>query len=94
MSQSEPRPEVFISIDVETAGSVPSRFALLSIGACLVDDPEQAFYVEDAFGLSREFAGLANFQAVLSDATYYQALGTTLVFSLAGTAPTHGKPRS
>ncbi|MCK2042678.1 sn-glycerol-3-phosphate ABC transporter permease UgpA [Chromohalobacter sp. TMW 2.2308] len=44
---------------------------------------EQAFYVEDAFGLSREFAGLANFKAVLSDPTYYQALGTTLVFSLA-----------
>lgn len=44
---------------------------------------EQAFYVEDAFGLSREFAGLVNFKAVLSDPTYYQAAGTTLIFSLA-----------
>ncbi|WP_163650233.1 sn-glycerol-3-phosphate ABC transporter permease UgpA [Modicisalibacter sp. 'Wilcox'] len=43
---------------------------------------EQAFYVEDAFGLSRQFAGLANFVAVLQEPDYYQALGTTVVFSL------------
>lgn len=43
---------------------------------------EQAFYVEDAFGLSRQFAGLANFIAVLQEPDYYQALGTTVVFSL------------
>ncbi|MBZ9558760.1 MULTISPECIES: sn-glycerol-3-phosphate ABC transporter permease UgpA [Modicisalibacter] len=43
---------------------------------------EQAFYVEDAFGLSRQFAGLANFAAVLHEPDYYQALGTTVVFSL------------
>jgi DNA polymerase III epsilon subunit-like protein len=38
--------EIFISVDVETAGSVPGPFALLSIGACLVDDPETSFYIE------------------------------------------------
>jgi len=36
----------YISIDVETSGPAPSRYALLSIGACLVDDPDQSFYVE------------------------------------------------
>jgi ribonuclease T len=36
----------YISIDVETAGPSPSHFPLLSIGACRVDDSEQAFYVE------------------------------------------------
>ncbi|MGX5681275.1 3'-5' exonuclease [Schumannella luteola] len=41
-----PRPEFLISVDVETAGPVPSRFALLSIGACPVDRPELGFYVE------------------------------------------------
>jgi len=40
------RPECFVSVDIETAGPVPAKFAILSIGACLVDDPEQTFYVE------------------------------------------------
>lgn len=40
------RAEVLISVDVETAGSHVRRFALLSIGACLVDDPDTGFYVE------------------------------------------------
>lgn len=45
MPQS-PAPECYISVDVETAGPIPSRYALLSIGACLVDRPEEGFYVE------------------------------------------------
>ena len=36
----------YISIDVETSGPAPSRYALLSIGACLVDDPDRSFYIE------------------------------------------------
>lgn len=40
------RPEVFISVDVETAGPNPDHYSLLSIGACLVDDPDTSFYVE------------------------------------------------
>ena len=38
--------EVYISVDVETAGPCPSLYSLLSIGACLVTDPQAAFYVE------------------------------------------------
>lgn len=38
--------ELFICVDVETAGPTPGQFALLSIGACLVDDPSVTFYVE------------------------------------------------
>ncbi|UDF13683.1 3'-5' exonuclease [Antiquaquibacter oligotrophicus] len=45
MPQPEPA-ECFISVDVETAGPVPSLYSLLSIGACLVDRPEVSFYVE------------------------------------------------
>lgn len=41
-----PRPEVWISVDVETSGPAPSLHSLLSIGACLVDDPDTNFYVE------------------------------------------------
>ena len=33
-------------VDVETAGPVPGRYAMLSIGACLVEEPETSFYVE------------------------------------------------
>jgi DNA polymerase III epsilon subunit-like protein len=38
--------EVYISVDVETAGPVPSEYSLLSIGACMVADPHRTFYVE------------------------------------------------
>lgn len=38
--------ETFISVDVESAGPYPGRYSLLSIGACLVSDPQQGFYVE------------------------------------------------
>jgi DNA polymerase III epsilon subunit-like protein len=39
-------PEAYISVDVETAGPTPAEFALLSLGACLVDDPSRTFYAE------------------------------------------------
>jgi ribonuclease T len=38
--------EIFISVDVETAGPHPAGYALLTIGACLVSDPDRTFYVE------------------------------------------------
>ena len=38
--------ESYVSVDVEAAGPSPSQHALLSIGACLVSDPERCFYVE------------------------------------------------
>jgi ribonuclease T len=41
-----PRPEIRISVDVEASGPSPSTGSLLSIGACLVDDLEEAFYRE------------------------------------------------
>jgi DNA polymerase III epsilon subunit-like protein len=33
--------ETWISVDVETSGPTPSTGSMLSIGACLVDDPER-----------------------------------------------------
>ena len=38
--------EVLICVDVETAGPFPARYAMLSIGACLVKDIGETFYVE------------------------------------------------
>jgi DNA polymerase III epsilon subunit-like protein len=40
------RHERFISVDVETAGPTPGDYAMISIGACPVDEPERGFYVE------------------------------------------------
>lgn len=40
------RRETFISIDVETAGPIPGEYSMLSIGACLVDDPSRTFVCE------------------------------------------------
>ena len=40
------RPERFISVDVETAGPTPGTYAMISIGACPVDEPERGFYIE------------------------------------------------
>lgn len=39
-------PEVFVSIDVETAGPIPGEYSLLSIGACLVANPAVTFACE------------------------------------------------
>jgi ribonuclease T len=41
-----PQEPVYVVIDVEAAGPSPSRYALLSIGACTLGDPRQTFYVE------------------------------------------------
>lgn len=38
--------ETFISVDIESAGPYPGRYSLLSIGACLVENPEEGFYIE------------------------------------------------
>lgn len=38
--------ETYICVDVETAGPIPGQFAMLSIGACLVEDPSATFYLE------------------------------------------------
>lgn len=38
--------KTYICVDVETAGPIPSRYALLSIGACTLGSPRRTFYVE------------------------------------------------
>ncbi len=38
--------ETYVSVDIETAGPNPGDYALLSIGACLVDEPGRTFAVE------------------------------------------------
>ena len=42
----------------------------------------QSVFVEDAFGTSVEFVGLANFEALWNDALYARAFGTTALFSI------------
>lgn len=38
--------EIYVSVDIETSGPVPGIYSLLSIGACLVSNPENALYLE------------------------------------------------
>ncbi len=38
--------EIFVSVDVETAGPIPGEYSLLSIGACDVDDESRTFACE------------------------------------------------
>jgi DNA polymerase III epsilon subunit-like protein len=38
--------EVYISVDIEAAGPVPSAFSMLSLGAVVVGDLKKTFYVE------------------------------------------------
>jgi ribonuclease T len=38
--------EALVSVDVETSGNSPHTGSLLSIGACLVDDPDEGLYLE------------------------------------------------
>jgi DNA polymerase III epsilon subunit-like protein len=46
MSATQPPPEVYISVDVETAGPNPSQYSLLTIGACTIGERPNTFYVE------------------------------------------------
>ena len=39
-------PPALVSVDIEASGPNPSTYAILSIGACLVDDPSRGFYAE------------------------------------------------
>lgn len=43
---SEQKSEIFVSVDVETSGPIPGEYSLLSIGACLVSDPDTTFSCE------------------------------------------------
>ncbi len=38
--------EAYISVDIETAGPIPGKYSMLSLGACLVDATEVNFYIE------------------------------------------------
>lgn len=46
MTPAHPPLEVYISVDVETGGPVPGTHSLLSVGACVVGEPERSFYTE------------------------------------------------
>ncbi|MDZ4229162.1 MAG: 3'-5' exonuclease [Patescibacteria group bacterium] len=41
-----PKPEAYISVDVEASGPIPGEYSLLSIGACIVTNTCQNFYSE------------------------------------------------
>lgn len=38
--------EIYVSVDVEASGPCPPTFSMLSIGACVVGDPETSFYAK------------------------------------------------
>ena len=38
--------DVYISVDVEADGPLPGQHSMLSLGACVVGEPERTFYVE------------------------------------------------
>lgn len=46
---------------------------------------ETSLYIEDAFGLSREFVGLQNFRELFADESYLRSFSTTLIFGLSVT---------
>ncbi len=38
--------EKYISVDIEASGPIPGEYSMLSIGACVVGEPERVFYAE------------------------------------------------
>lgn len=40
------KPEVFISVDVESSGPIPGDYSMLSLGACVVGSNDEGFYAE------------------------------------------------
>jgi len=47
---------------------------------------ESSFFIEDAFGFSREWAGLRNYAELFADPGYLRSFRTTLIFGLSVTA--------
>ena len=43
---SNPKDEVYISVDIEASGPIPGEYSMLSIGACEVGNVDNCFYVE------------------------------------------------
>ena len=41
-----PSNEFFIVVDIEAAGPIPGEFAMLSLGAATLTDPQETFYIE------------------------------------------------
>ena len=48
------KPERYFSVDIESAGPIPGKYSMLSLGACVVGDPAVSFYAE-LKPLSKEF---------------------------------------
>lgn len=40
------KPELYFSVDIESAGPIPGKYSMLSIGACVVGAPDATFYAE------------------------------------------------
>jgi hypothetical protein len=40
------KPERYFSVDIESSGPIPGRYSMLSLGACVVGNPGESFYVE------------------------------------------------
>jgi ribonuclease T len=40
--------ETYISVDIESSGPIPGKFSMLTLGACVVGDSKQNFYIEIA----------------------------------------------
>ena len=40
------RSDLYISVDIEADGPIPFLYSMLSLGACIVGQPERGFYVE------------------------------------------------
>ncbi len=38
--------DIYVSVDIEASGPYPPTYSMLSVGACLVDDPGPTFYRE------------------------------------------------
>jgi ribonuclease T len=48
------KPERYFSVDIESAGPIPGKYSMLSLGACVVGEPTVSFYAE-LKPISKEF---------------------------------------
>lgn len=46
MNTQDDLQEAYISVDIEASGPIPGEYSMLSLGACLVENPTITFYVE------------------------------------------------
>jgi ribonuclease T len=89
--------EYYISVDIEASGPIPGEYSMLTVGACVVDDDENTYYVQlkplnrNAVPEALEVSGLS-LETLESDGTAPSVAMTALQAWITTVLPHQARP--